>query len=84
MMPNRAVRAGESITLTGTCGGGYGKPLQRDPEQVRQDILDGYVSVKSAKANYGVILNRRGEVDSTATAKARKALRAGNGRSSRP
>lgn len=81
MMPNRALGAGERITLTGTCGGGYGNPLQRDPAQVREDILDGYVSVKSAKADYGVVLNRRGEVDTAATAKARKVLRAGNGRS---
>jgi len=81
MMPNRGLGAGERVTLTGTCGGGYGNPLKRPPAQVREDILDGYISAKSAKVDYGVVLNSRGEVNTPATTKARKALRARNGRS---
>ncbi len=78
MMPNRAVQAGESITLTGTCGGGYGNPLQRNPQQVKSDIADGFVSTNTAKKEYGVILNKDGDVDITATEKVRKKLQLKN------
>lgn len=36
-------------------GGGYGDPLMRPMEQVRQDVLDGFVSFESARDHYGVI-----------------------------
>lgn len=78
MMPNKAVKAGESITLTGTCGGGYGNPLQRSPQQVKKDISDGFVSLKTAKNEYGVVLTQQGNIDKIATKKARKRLRVKN------
>jgi N-methylhydantoinase B len=37
-------------------GGGFGDPLIRDPELVRADVLDGYVSIEHAREDYGVIL----------------------------
>jgi N-methylhydantoinase B len=36
-------------------GGGYGEPLQRDPERVRADVLDGKVSIEHAREAYGVV-----------------------------
>ncbi len=35
-------------------GGGYGNPLERDPEQVLDDVRCGLVSRKAAKEIYGV------------------------------
>ena len=73
MMPNRAVKAGESLALTGTCGGGYGDPLTRPERDVLEDVLDGYISIQSAKNNYGVIITPALELDSAATAERRGA-----------
>ena len=37
-------------------GGGWGDPLERDPQKVLDDVLDEYVSVESARGDYGVVL----------------------------
>jgi N-methylhydantoinase B len=38
-------------------GGGFGDPLERDPQLVRQDVIDGYVSIRGAREDYGVIID---------------------------
>ncbi len=53
-------------------GGGYGRPHDRDPDDVLEDVLDGKVSVEAARARYGVVVTD-GRVDVEATAKARDA-----------
>jgi N-methylhydantoinase B len=35
-------------------GGGWGNPKERDPQKVRWDVLEGFVSPKAAKEIYGV------------------------------
>jgi N-methylhydantoinase B len=64
-------------------GGGWGNPLERDPERVREDVRDEYVSVAGALADYGVVITgdpRRDPegltVDVEATAQRRAALAA--------
>jgi len=37
-------------------GGGYGSALERDPEAVLRDVLDGYVSRAAAASEYGVVV----------------------------
>ena len=37
-------------------GGGYGDPLERDPERVKEDVVDDYVSLERARKDYGVVL----------------------------
>ena len=37
-------------------GGGWGDPLERDPQKVLDDVLDEYVSIESAHRDYGVVL----------------------------
>jgi N-methylhydantoinase B len=37
-------------------GGGWGDPLQRDPEAVKRDVRDGYVSLAGAARDYGVVI----------------------------
>jgi N-methylhydantoinase B len=43
-------------SVTGT-GGGFGDPRRRDPNQVREDVLDGYITVEQARTVYGVALD---------------------------
>jgi len=44
-----------SIRLPGS--GGYGDPRERDPNKVRWDVLNGKVSLKSAREDYLIIFN---------------------------
>jgi N-methylhydantoinase B len=37
-------------------GGGYSDPMQRPPEQVEADVIDGYVSIEGARRDYGVVI----------------------------
>ncbi|MCT2401674.1 hydantoinase B/oxoprolinase family protein [Novosphingobium mangrovi (ex Huang et al. 2023)] len=37
-------------------GAGFGLPLLRDPESVKEDVLDEYVSPEAARMKYGVVL----------------------------
>lgn len=41
-------------------GGGYGDPFERDPERVRDDVINGYVSIEGAKRDYGVVIRYQG------------------------
>jgi N-methylhydantoinase B len=41
-------------------GGGYGRPDQRPPELVKQDMIRGFVSVQSARDDYGVVIDANG------------------------
>ncbi|WP_329064101.1 hydantoinase B/oxoprolinase family protein [Amycolatopsis sp. NBC_01480] len=40
-------------------GGGWGDPLDRDPAKVLDDVLDEYVSVEAARADYGVVIDQK-------------------------
>jgi N-methylhydantoinase B len=37
--------------------GGYGKPFKRDPQAVLKDVVNGFVSIESAKQDYGVVVD---------------------------
>jgi len=60
-------------------GGGWGDPLERDPERVRADVLEEFVSPEAARANYGVVLARDFSIDAAATAELRRRMRANGG-----
>ena len=63
---------GDSVIVTAGGGGGYGDPLERDSEEVRQDVINGYVSVEHARGDYGVEINPQTfDVDIKATQKLR-------------
>lgn len=56
-------------------GGGWGDPLERDPQAVLEDVLDEYVSREAAERQYGVVIDERtGAVDQEATARLRRKL----------
>jgi N-methylhydantoinase B len=46
----------EAIIVTAG-GGGWGDPLERDPEKVRWDVVEEYVSINAAREEYGVVLD---------------------------
>ncbi|MBS1890604.1 MAG: hydantoinase B/oxoprolinase family protein [Actinobacteria bacterium] len=69
------LRAGEVFAYSFQGGGGFGDPLDRDPEAVLADVIDGLVSPVSAHDHYGVVVED-GELDLAATAARRKAIRA--------
>ncbi|WP_449282682.1 hydantoinase B/oxoprolinase family protein [Leucobacter sp.] len=48
------LQPGEQIGQHSTGGGGYGSPLEREPERVLADVLSGFVSMDRARAVYGV------------------------------
>jgi len=80
--------AGEGIAYHYGGGGGWGDPLERPPARVLEDVLDEYVSVESARADYGVELTGSLEalelaVDEAATAARRATMRRVRGRTSR-
>jgi N-methylhydantoinase B len=63
MLPPIPMAAGDRITAIGGIGGGYGNPLERPPEQVCEDVMDGYFTRATAEASFGVSLNEDGTVD---------------------
>jgi len=57
-------------------GGGFGDPIDRDPQAVLRDCRRGWVSRRIAEEIYGVILNGAGKaVDSAATETRRAQIR---------
>lgn len=52
-----ALAAGELLRVVTCGGGGWGDPLLRDPADVRRDVLEGFVSVRGARDDYGVALD---------------------------
>jgi len=56
--------------------GGWGDPLERDPQRVLRDVLNELVSAASARDDYGVVLDASGSaVDEASTARRRAELR---------
>lgn len=63
-------------------GGGYGDPLDRDPQLVADDVRDGLLSLESAEGLYGVVVsleNYHAQVDEDKTAKLRDERRDAQG-----
>jgi N-methylhydantoinase B len=70
--------AGEAFEYVYGGGGGWGDPFLRDPEKVRDDVLDELVSREAARRDYGVALvgdEDEVEVDWEATRRLREAQR---------
>lgn len=48
------VQPGDLIRIESAGGGGHGDPLQRDPDAVRHDLAEGYISAEAARTVYGL------------------------------
>ncbi len=67
---------GDVVTIDAPGGGGYGDPLDRDPERVREDVTEGYVTLEAAKKEYGVVIDPTTmEVNEKATSELRSGMR---------
>lgn len=69
------LKPGDVVQVNMNAGGGYGDPVERDPELVLGDVLDGYVSIEGAREDYGVVIDERElVVDHEATKRTRRAV----------
>lgn len=69
-----ATTAFDVMAFYAPCGGGYGNPLDRSPEQVREDVLDDFCTVQHAYEAYGVVLDGDLDIDRLATAARRSEM----------
>jgi N-methylhydantoinase B len=68
---------GNVIVIDVAGGGGFGDPLDRDPEMVQEDVIQGYVSLQKAREDYGVVIDPATmKADLAATDELRRSLRA--------
>jgi N-methylhydantoinase B/oxoprolinase/acetone carboxylase alpha subunit len=76
--------AGEYIEFREPNAAGYGDPLERPPEAVREDVLDDFATIELARDAYGVVFadERSLAIDEGATASLREKLRAERGTTS--
>src|SRR6202166_3112804 len=59
LVDGEPVLKGQVVRVVTTGGGGWGDPLQRELELVLRDVIEGRVSLDSARADYGVVLGQR-------------------------
>ena len=60
------IGAGDRVRVSTPGGGGYGDPLDRNPELVLRDLERGYYTVDQAAELFGVVVGS-GTVDALAT-----------------
>ena len=68
------VKQGDVMAFYAPCGGGYGNPLERSAEQVRDDVLDGFCTIEHARQAYGVVLLNEDEIDAAKTKELREKM----------
>ena len=88
LVDGEPVLAGQVVRVVTTGGGGWGDPLEREPDLVERDVIEGKVSPAAARADYGVVLEETSpgswRVDAAATAGLRDELRHRRGGSAPP
>ncbi|MFC7157603.1 hydantoinase B/oxoprolinase family protein [Halomarina halobia] len=53
---NVPIKEGDRFVRPSSGGGGFGDPLERDPDAVLEDVKDEYVSIERAERDYGVVI----------------------------
>jgi N-methylhydantoinase B len=77
-LPSKAsdvLKSGDVLVFFAPGGGGFGDPLDREPERVANDVANAWVSRARAGEMYGVALTDAGEVDQAATTITREKIR---------
>ena len=73
-------RRGDVVRWVLPGGGGWGDPLEREPQRVLRDVRNELVSPATAEREYGVVIDiERWRVDEAATARLREQRRAARG-----
>ena len=71
-----SIEPGDVVIMDAAGGGGYGDPLERDAGLVERDVAEGYVSLESARDDYGVVIDPSTmKVDVPATDELRSSLK---------
>jgi N-methylhydantoinase B len=71
------LQAGDAYILRSGGGGGFGSPLDRDPEKVAHDLRQGYITRASAESHYGIVFrDNTSDPDIVATQALRENMRA--------
>jgi N-methylhydantoinase B len=78
LVDDEPILAGTLVRIDTTGGGGWGDPLEREPEMVALDVAQGKVSLAAARDDYGVVFSS-GELDVSATERLRAEQRASRG-----
>jgi N-methylhydantoinase B/oxoprolinase/acetone carboxylase alpha subunit len=72
----RTIHRGDVFRYDMAGAGGWGDPLEREPESVLKDVRNEYVSRKAARDEYGVVIDTRSwSVDEDQTSVLREELR---------
>lgn len=53
---NVPLPAGSTIDFISNGGGGFGNPLDREPEVILEEVIDGFMSIEKARDVYGVVI----------------------------
>ena len=69
-------RRNDVYRLIAMGGGGYGDPLDREPERVLKDVIAGVVTAEQARERYGVVIGADGHRLSDGTDRRREEIRA--------
>ncbi len=59
---DQVLEPGDAYIIRSGGGGGYGSPLEREPEKVERDVHQGYVTKAAAEKLYGIVF-RDGTLD---------------------
>ena len=65
---SQKITAGDAYTLCSGGGGGFGSPLERNLDDLENDVRQGYVSRDRASEFYGASFDAQGRLDRPATA----------------
>ena len=65
------IKKGDAFAVRSGGGGGFGDPHNRPAKTVADEVRQGYVSVDSARDDYGVVCDKDGNLDPDATKKLR-------------
>jgi N-methylhydantoinase B/oxoprolinase/acetone carboxylase alpha subunit len=65
------LKSGDTLQITVPNSGGYGDPVERDPELVLSDLLHGFTASSSRSATTPSSSTRRRTVDADATRRLR-------------
>jgi N-methylhydantoinase B len=67
-----SIKKDDVLSFKTAGGGGYGSPLKRNVDLVKEDCICGKISREKARSEYGVVITKQGKVDIQATKELRK------------